>query len=121
MNKLFTQVLLAGFFLSAGSAFGQVIISKDGKVIGTQKEIVDGDVQGDRRHDVIGFATANDLLSLEQNQAGHQQDKHTGNRESQSRQLEKQVADCGQERDQDAYHQEFAHKREIPLAGQRQT
>ena len=41
MNKLFTQVLLAGFFLSAGSAFGQVIKSKDGKVIGTQKEIVD--------------------------------------------------------------------------------
>lgn len=40
MNKLFTQVLLAGFFLSAGSAFGQVIISKDGKVLGDQKEIV---------------------------------------------------------------------------------
>ena len=40
MNKLFIQVLLAGFFLSAGSAFGQVIISKDGKVLGDQKEIV---------------------------------------------------------------------------------
>jgi hypothetical protein len=40
MNKLFTRVLFAGALLYAGSAFGQVIISKDGKVLGDQKEIV---------------------------------------------------------------------------------
>jgi len=41
MNKLFTQVLLAGIFLSAGISNAQVIKSKDGKVIGTQKEIIE--------------------------------------------------------------------------------
>ena len=40
MNKLFTQVLLAGAILYAGSTFAQVIKSKDGKVLGDQKEIV---------------------------------------------------------------------------------
>lgn len=40
MNKLFLKVLLAGFVLSAGSTFGQVIKSKDGKVLGDQKDIV---------------------------------------------------------------------------------
>ena len=40
MNKLFLQVLLAGVLLCAGSTFGQVIKSKDGKVLGDQKEIV---------------------------------------------------------------------------------
>ena len=40
MNKLFTQVLLTCLLLHTGSTFAQVIISKDGKVLGDQKEIV---------------------------------------------------------------------------------
>lgn len=40
MNKLYLQVLLAGVLLCAGSTFGQVIKSKDGKVLGDQKDIV---------------------------------------------------------------------------------
>jgi hypothetical protein len=40
MNKFFTQVLLACVFLSAGITNAQVIKSKDGKVLGDQKDIV---------------------------------------------------------------------------------
>ena len=40
MNKLFTQVLLTCLLLHTGSTFAQVIKSKDGKVLGDQKDIV---------------------------------------------------------------------------------
>jgi hypothetical protein len=40
MNKLFTQVLLTCLLVHTGSTFAQVIKSKDGKVLGDQKDIV---------------------------------------------------------------------------------
>ena len=40
MNKFFTQVFLACVFLSAGITNAQIIKSKDGKVLGDQKDIV---------------------------------------------------------------------------------
>ena len=63
-----------------------------------------------RGHDVVGLTAFDDLLSLEQNQASHQQDKHAGYREAQSRQLEEQVTQTSQKRDQNTDKQKFAHE-----------
>jgi hypothetical protein len=52
MNKFFSQLLLTSVLLFAGSTFGQVIKSKDGKVIRTQKEIVDACVASSSEENV---------------------------------------------------------------------
>jgi len=56
------------------------VVAQAEKQAGEQVE--QGNKQRHRGHDVIGLTAAHDLLGLEQDQTGHQQDEHAGNRQS---------------------------------------
>jgi hypothetical protein len=83
--------------------------------------VEDGDVQADGGHDVVGLAAMNDLAGLPEDHARHQQDEHPDTASDSIGNIEQHRAQAGQERDQDADHQEPAHEAEILAADHRIT
>ena len=59
----------------------------------TEKQIVDGNKECDGRHDVVCLTTMDNRAGLIENQTGHQDDEHTGNRNRQHRQIENYCAE----------------------------
>ena len=100
--------------LSSVQRLASVVAAEGGQQMQqAQEQIVDADVEADRRHDVVGLAAMDQLAGLIENEPGHEQHEHAGDGQAEGRYVEEYGRQRSEEGHQDAHHEEAAHEAEV--------